>query len=211
MLATLSTNVCRCRLFRYRKELIILNRTFRTIPSTRQKSPYEVLGIPRTATKDEIKTAYMDRIRQYHPDNDPTDTTLHTKFVAVQDAYDLLQSIPTSERGNIETAGVYKKPPVGTTGFNSAEWYHEHYAKEELRLSDEKQRQMEVELELERERERQEEYWNGQREAVRRRMIESQPTANIPIPLGIAAISGFILVCFGSVYLRDVLESKDET
>jgi len=56
------------------------------------KSHYEVLGVPTSATKKEIRDGYIKNSKLYHPDNDPSDPTLHQKFVAVQQAYDILSS-----------------------------------------------------------------------------------------------------------------------
>lgn len=51
---------------------------------------YELLGISRTASADEIQKAYRTLARKYHPDLNPDDATAKTKFQEVQQAYDTL-------------------------------------------------------------------------------------------------------------------------
>jgi molecular chaperone DnaJ len=52
---------------------------------------YEVLGITRTATDDEIKRAYRALARQYHPDNNPDDPDAEARFKDVSLAYETLR------------------------------------------------------------------------------------------------------------------------
>ena len=54
-----------------------------------KRDHYEVLGVPRTATDDEIKKAYRKLARKYHPDHNK-EPGAHEKFLEVQDAYDTL-------------------------------------------------------------------------------------------------------------------------
>ncbi|MDH7483973.1 MAG: DnaJ domain-containing protein, partial [Spirochaetales bacterium] len=51
---------------------------------------YEVLGVPKTATKDEIKKAYRRLAIQYHPDKNPGDKTAEEKFKEATEAYEVL-------------------------------------------------------------------------------------------------------------------------
>lgn len=51
---------------------------------------YEVLGVPRTATEKEIKTAYRRLARKYHPDLNPGDKSAEGRFKELQAAYDVL-------------------------------------------------------------------------------------------------------------------------
>ena len=53
--------------------------------------PYQILGISRNATEEEIKKAYRNLSRKYHPDanvNNPNKEQAEEKFKQVQQAYD---------------------------------------------------------------------------------------------------------------------------
>jgi len=51
---------------------------------------YEVLGVSKTATDDELKKAYRKLAKQYHPDTNPGDKTAEEKFKEATEAYKVL-------------------------------------------------------------------------------------------------------------------------
>lgn len=51
---------------------------------------YEILGVQRTASDEEIKRAHRKLARQYHPDRNPGDKQAEASFKEVQEAYDVL-------------------------------------------------------------------------------------------------------------------------
>jgi curved DNA-binding protein len=51
---------------------------------------YEVLGVSKDATPEQIKKAYRGLARKHHPDANPGDKTSEAKFKEVQNAYDIL-------------------------------------------------------------------------------------------------------------------------
>ena len=54
------------------------------------RDPYEVLGIQRGASDDEIKKAYRAKCKRWHPDLNPNDPTAEEHFKEVQAAYDAI-------------------------------------------------------------------------------------------------------------------------
>ena len=51
---------------------------------------YEVLGVQKNATKDEIKKGYRKLAVQYHPDKNPGDKEAEEKFKEATEAYEIL-------------------------------------------------------------------------------------------------------------------------
>ena len=59
---------------------------------------YEVLGVSKTATADEIKKAYRKKAIQYHPDKNPGDKEAEEKFKEAAEAYDVLSDDQKRQR-----------------------------------------------------------------------------------------------------------------
>jgi DnaJ-class molecular chaperone len=71
--------------------------------------PYDVLGLAKSATADDIKKAYRKLVRTSHPDLHPDDMGAEARFKAIAAAYDLLKDPETRARfdaGEIDATGA---------------------------------------------------------------------------------------------------------
>ena len=55
-----------------------------------KRDPYEVLGVDRKATPEEVKKAYRKLAIKYHPDKNPGDKVAEEKFKEAAEAYEIL-------------------------------------------------------------------------------------------------------------------------
>ncbi|MBM3516541.1 MAG: J domain-containing protein [Alphaproteobacteria bacterium] len=71
--------------------------------------PYEVLGLPRAASQEDVRKAYRKLAKQLHPDLHPGDRKAEERFKRVSQAYDILGNADKRaryDRGEIDAAGA---------------------------------------------------------------------------------------------------------
>lgn len=90
------------------------------------RDPYDVLGVPRDASDDEIKKAYRTLSRKYHPDaniNNPNKEQAEERFKEVQQAYEAIQNGKTGYGGygpgSSYGSGGYSSGGQGSGGYDS--------------------------------------------------------------------------------------------
>ena len=91
------------------------------------RDPYQVLGVTRGASDDEIKKAYRNLSRKYHPDanvNNPNKAAAEEKFKEVQQAYDQIMKEKQSGGSyggyNYGYGGTGYRYSYNNTGYGSA-------------------------------------------------------------------------------------------
>jgi len=85
------------------------------------KNPYTLLGVAKTATEKEIKSAYRKLAKKLHPDVNPGDAKAEAKFKEVTAAYNLLSNPELRKQydtGQVDASGQQQNPFAG--GFRQA-------------------------------------------------------------------------------------------
>lgn len=82
---------------------------------------YEVLGVSKTATDDELKRAYRTLAKKYHPDMNPGDKEAEAKFKEINEAYGVLSD--PNKRSQYDQFGHDAfDPSKGGVGFDASDF-----------------------------------------------------------------------------------------
>jgi len=87
------------------------------------RDPYTVLGVPRSASEKDLKSAYRRLAKAHHPDQNQHDPKAQAKFAEISAAYDFLSDDDRRaqyDRGEIDESGQPKFAGFGAGGFNGA-------------------------------------------------------------------------------------------
>lgn len=86
----------------------VLERLFRsTAIAGKKKNLYDILGVSKTASKDEIKSKYREMAKKCHPDLNRDDKNAEGKFKEIASAYEVLENDSRRQiYDRMETLGI---------------------------------------------------------------------------------------------------------
>ena len=87
--------------------------------ASEKRDYYEVLGVSKTATADEIKSAYRKLAMKYHPDRNPGDKVAEEKFKEAAEAYDVLHDAEKRQRYDQFGHQAFANGAGGAGGFGA--------------------------------------------------------------------------------------------
>ena len=91
------------------------------------RDPYEVLGVQRGASDDEIKKAYRAKCKRWHPDLNPNDPTAEEHFKEVQAAYDAITKGDTGPQMGGNPYGGYQQQSYNRQSYGQQGYGQQNY------------------------------------------------------------------------------------
>ena len=87
---------------------------------SQKRDCYDVLGLARDASEDDVKKAYRKSAMKYHPDRNPGDKEAEEKFKEATEAYEILSSAELRQRYDQYGWGAFERGNGRGGGFGGA-------------------------------------------------------------------------------------------
>uniref|UniRef100_A0A1A8S8Y9 DnaJ (Hsp40) homolog, subfamily C, member 4 n=1 Tax=Nothobranchius rachovii TaxID=451742 RepID=A0A1A8S8Y9_9TELE len=88
---------------------------YRSYTQRKAVNYYDLLGVKSDASLDEIKNAFFDKSKKLHPDSNPSNPTLHSQFVELNEAYRTLSKDLSRKEYDIKLQHPYSGRQVFTS------------------------------------------------------------------------------------------------
>lgn len=102
------------------------------------KDYYKILGVSKNATEEQIKKQFRKLANQYHPDKNPGDKSMESKFKEINEAYEVLSD--KEKRQKYDNLGKsyqqYRQSGSNPSNFNWSQWYTPGYRNESSGFDD---------------------------------------------------------------------------
>jgi len=109
------------------------------IDMAEKRDYYEVLGLKKGASVDEVKSAFRKKAMQYHPDKNPGDKKAEEKFKEINEAYAVLSDAEKKERydkfgfaGIDPNAAFYEAQGQGPSGRGFRFWTYGNFEGDDM-------------------------------------------------------------------------------
>jgi curved DNA-binding protein len=86
------------------------------------KDYYKTLGVGKTATEAELKSAYRKLAKQYHPDKNPGDKKAEDKFKEINEAYEVLSDAAKRQKYDALGSSYQRYQQYGGSGSSGFDW-----------------------------------------------------------------------------------------
>nr|XP_046261285.1 dnaJ homolog subfamily C member 4 [Scatophagus argus] len=120
--------LCQSCLWCYKSGLRLLSQSY---AHRKAVNYYDLLGVKSDANLEEIKSAFFDKSKKLHPDSDPSNQELHSKFVELNEAYRVLSKDLSRKEYDIKI----RHPSSGGQAFRSSSSHASYTARSETQES----------------------------------------------------------------------------
>ncbi|CAF3332634.1 unnamed protein product [Rotaria socialis] len=104
------------------RSIVVIPCRYYKTPNFNSRNYYEVLGVEPAATQKEIKKAFYKLSKEYHPDSNAADKSLHDKFVKINEAFSILNKQSARNTYDQSLSTISRSPYQSYPRYSGTDW-----------------------------------------------------------------------------------------